>query len=320
MKKVRILSIDGGGLRGIVPLLVLKEIEKNTGKKIHQLFDVIVGTSTGGIIACGLTCTKDGVNPYLTVDDLIELYGSKGDVIFPRSKNIFKRTFVSINSLFNPKFSPSGLDGLLLEYFGDMMLSNTLKPIIVSSYDLKNNEVIMFKTRNAKWSNDYDASLRDVCRATSAAPTYLPSYKMVWRGKSRILVDGGVYINNPAMAAVADVLKTMEGIEVSDIECLSLGTGNHSKSLGIKTKRWGLVNWVKPITTVMMQASSKVVVYECEQILEKYLRVQLEIDDKKKSDMSDSRPETTKYIIDKVNKDIIQNKDIMDDINKFFKE
>jgi len=63
-----------------------------------------------------------------------------------------------------------------------------------------------------------------------------------------------------------------------------------------------------------------VVVYECEQILEKYLRVQLEIDDKKKSDMSDSRPETTKYIIDKVNKDIIQNKDIMDDINKFFKE
>jgi hypothetical protein len=70
----------------------------------------------------------------------------------------------------------------------------------------------------------------------------------------------------------------------------------------------------------MMQASSKVVVYECEQILEKYLRVQLEIDDKKKSDMSDSRPETTKYIIDKVNKDIIQNKDIMDDINKFFKE
>ena len=76
-KKVKILSIDGGGLRGIVPVLILKRIEEMTGKKIHELFDVIIGTSTGGIIACGLTCTKDGVNPLLTIDKLIELYISE---------------------------------------------------------------------------------------------------------------------------------------------------------------------------------------------------------------------------------------------------
>ena len=153
-KKVRILSIDGGGLRGIVPLLILKEIEKETGKKIHELFDVIVGTSTGGIIACGLTCTKDGVNPFLTIDQLIELYTTKGNVIFPYSKNIFSKVIRGVNSVFNPKFSPKGLDGLLENYFGDMMLSQSLKPIIVSSYDLKSNEVIMFKTRTAKWSKE----------------------------------------------------------------------------------------------------------------------------------------------------------------------
>lgn len=320
MSKVRILSIDGGGLRGIVPLLILKEIEKQQGKKIHELFDVIVGTSTGGIIACGLTCTKDGVNPFLTIDQMIELYTTKSNVIFPYSRNIFKNIFVSINSLFNPKFSPKGLDGLLENYFGDMMLSESLKPIIVSSYDIKNNEVIMFKTRNAKWSKKiFDARLKDICRATSAAPTYLPSYKMKAHGKKRILVDGGIYINNPAMAAVADVLKTRKDIKIEDIECLSLGTGKYSRSLGVKTKSWGIANWARPITALMMQASSKSVVYECEQILQKYLRIQLEIDDEKRSDMSDSRPETTKYIVDKVNKDIIGNKKIMSNIKNFLK-
>ena len=201
-----------------------------------------------------------------------------------------------------------------------MMLSQSLKPIIVSSYDLKNNEVIMFKTRTAKWSKErFDVRLKDVCRATSAAPTYLPSYEMTFDGKDRILVDGGVYINNPAMAAVAEVLKTRKGIKIEDIECLSLGTGNHSESLGIKTESWGIANWAQPITTVMMQASSKSVVYECQQILEKYLRIQLEIDDEKRSDMSDSRPETTQYIVDKVNKDIIGNKTTMNNIKKFLK-
>jgi len=320
MSKVRILSIDGGGLRGIVPLLILKEIEKQQGKKIHELFDVIVGTSTGGIIACGLTCTKDGVNPCLNIDQLIELYTTKGDTIFPYKKNIFGKIISGVNSVFNPKFSPKGLNGLLENYFGDMMLSKTLKPIIVSSYDLKNNEVVMFKTRTAKWSKErFDARLKDVCRATSAAPTYLPSYEMTFDGKDRILVDGGVYINNPAMAAVADILKSRKGIKLEDIECLSLGTGSYSESLGIKTESWGIANWAQPITTVMMQASSKAVVYECEQILEKYLRIQLEIDDEKKSDMSDSRPETTQYIIDKVNTEIIGNKKTMSGIKSFFK-
>jgi len=320
MSKVRILSIDGGGLRGIVPLLILKEIEKQQGKKIHELFDVIVGTSTGGIIACGLTCTKDGVNPCLTIDQLIELYTTKGNVIFPYSKNIFSKIIRGVNSVFNPKFSPKGLDGLLENYFNDMMLSQTLKPIIVSSYDLKNNEVVMFKTRTAKWSKErFDTRLKDVCRATSAAPTYLPSYEMSFDGKDRILVDGGVYINNPALAAVADILKSRKDVKLEDIECLSLGTGSYSESLGIKTESWGIANWAQPITTVMMQASSKSVVYECEQILEKYLRVELVIDDEKKSNMSDSRPETTQYIVDKVNKDVIGNKTTMNNIKKFFK-
>ncbi len=317
-KKVRVLSIDGGGLRGIVPLLILKQIEKETGKRIHELFDLVVGTSTGGIITCGLTCTKDGKNPLITIDELIELYTTKGDEIFPYSKNIFSKIGKGINSVFNPKFKPNGLERLLQQYFGDLTLLNTLKPIIVTSYDIKNNEVIMFKSRKAKENVTKNAKLKDICRATSAAPTYLPSYEMYFDTKDRILVDGGVYINNPALAAVADLIKSM-GIKIEDIECLSLGTGAHSESIGIKSEGWGMVNWVKPITTVMMQASSKSVVYECEQFLSKYHRVQVTIDDEKKSDMADSRPETTNYIIDITNKQVVNNKTEMKKIIKFLK-
>lgn len=320
-KKVKILSLDGGGLRGIVPVLILKRIEEMTGKKIHELFDVIVGTSTGGIIACGLTCTKDGVNPLLTIDKLIELYTTKGDIIFPAKKNFITKSISSVNSIFNPKFSPKGLDGLLTDYFGDLTLVDTLKPVIVTSYDLKNNEVLMFKTRNAVWNKEqYNDKLKDVCRATSAAPTYLPSFEMEYDGKKRICIDGGIYINNPAMAGVSDMLRSIEGLNIKDIECLSLGTGVYSENLGMeKTNSWGWKDWAKPISTLMMQASSKATTYECNEILKKHLRLQVCIGDESKSDMSDSRPETTKYIIDKVNKDILDNPEVIESIKRFFK-
>ena len=318
MSKIRILSLDGGGLRGIIPLLILKEIERNEGRKIHELFDLITGTSTGGIIACGLTYTKDGKTPSLTLDQLIELYTTRGHEIFPYKTNIFSKAISGINSIFNPKFSPTGLDRLLGQYFGESTLRDMLKPTIVTSYDIKNNEVVMFKSRLSNVSNEYNARLKDVCRATSAAPTYLPSYEMNFKGKDRLLVDGGVYINNPAMAAVADVLKSRPEVEVKDIECLSLGTGIYAKSLDIKTTGWGMADWVKPITTLMMQASAKVVSYECDEILSNHLRLQVSINDEKKSDMADARPETTKYLVERVNSEIISNDETMEKIKNFF--
>jgi len=320
-KKFRILSIDGGGLRGIVPLLILKKIEEIEGKKIHELFDLIIGTSTGGIIACGLTATKDGKTPVLTIDNLIDLYTTKGNTIFPIKKNPITKIISKVNSVFNPSFSSKGLDGLLINYFGDMKLSNTLTPIIVTSYDLKNNEVLMFKSRKSN-QYGYDVKLKDISRATSAAPTYLPSYEMEYGGKGRICVDGGVYINNPSMAGVSDVIRNKYGfsdLELSDICLLSLGTGVYTENIGIKnTPKWGLLEWAKPITTIMMQAGSKSIDYECNELLDIYLRMQINIDQKDKSDMSDSRPETTNHIIEKVNNDIINVTSEIEKIKNFF--
>ena len=178
-KKLRILSIDGGGLRGLVPLLILKRIEEITGKKIHELFDLIAGTSTGGIIAAGLTATRDGKSPALSVDSLIELYTTKGEIIFPRSKNVFSKAIRNIKSALGPKFSADGLDSQLKEYFGETLLKDTLKPIIITSYDIRNNEVLMFKTRLAKWDSRYDLKLSSACRATSAAPEPAPRTRRI---------------------------------------------------------------------------------------------------------------------------------------------
>jgi len=318
-KQFKILSIDGGGLRGLIPLLVLKEVEKITGKKIHELFDLIVGTSTGGIIACGLTATKDGKTPLLTIDKLIDLYTTKGGEIFPYKSNLFTK----ISAIFDPKFKADGLDKALGEYFLNLKLSNTLKPIIVSSYDIRNNEVVMFKSRKSNEAG-YDALLKDVCRATSAAPTYLPSYEMPFGGKLRTCVDGGVFINNPALAGVSDAIRNTYGIKdlnVGDITLLSLGTGIYTENLGVKnTDDWGLKDWARPISDIMMQATSKSVDYECNELLDRYLRFQITIDDKAKSDMSDSRPETANYLIDRVKTQILDDATKMKELKKFLKD
>ena len=303
-KKFRILSIDGGGLRGMVPLMVLQKIEKETGKRIHELFDMVVGTSTGGIIVCGVLGSEDGKTPRLTLDQLMNLYRSKAGEIFPYGNFIVRGARWTWNWL-RPKYSPSGLDKNLVEYFDGLSLTSMLKPGIVTSYDVKNNEVVMFKSRLALWDkNLYDAPLRDVCRATSAAPTYLPAYKLKYSGKDRVLVDGGIYVNNPAMSAIADAVKC--GVSLSDIEVLSLGTGTHLERRADATK-WGLGRWAKPISEVMMAGTSAATSYECDYMLKKHVRVQVSIPNEDMKEMDDSRKSTLDYIAGLVNAQVLDN-------------
>jgi patatin-like phospholipase/acyl hydrolase len=317
-KKFKILSLDGGGLRGLAQLLILKRIEMLTGKKIHELFDLIVGTSTGGIIACGLTAMENG-KPSLTVDKLIDLYSTNADAIFPKQDNKFKLAYRKVRSIFNSKFESGGLDDQLEKYFKDIRLSETIKPIIVTSYDINYNEIVMFKSRLSH-EYGYDTTLKNVCRATSAAPTYLPPYDMKYMNVDRKLVDGGVYINNPAMAGIADALRYKykgEEIRIEDIEVLSIGSGIFSEKVGAGQKKFGIVMWGPVISTVMIQASAKLVEYECEQLpLSKFLRLQFVIDEEDRADMSDSRPETLRYISNCVNDQIINKR--INEIFSFF--
>ncbi len=305
---MKILSIDGGGMRGIAPLQILKYIEDVYDKPIHEQFDLIVGTSTGAMIAAGLTCSEDGVNPKYSVEDIIKLYTENGNRIFPVD-NYIMSVLRDVKTIFAPMYSCKGIESVLNEYFGDLKLSNTLKPIIITSYDIRNNEVVMFKSRYLDSSDEYDIKLKDACRASSAAPVYFKPYRGYYDGKERLFVDGGIYVNNPSMVGISDMIK-VSGLNetLKDIRVMSLGTGLYSNELGITAKRWNIIKWLPNITNIMMQASAKSVVYDCEQMLstsEGFVRYQPIIMEKKYSKMNDASFETMNYIRGLVHNDLM---------------
>lgn len=324
--KFRILSLDGGGLRGIIPVLVLKEIERRSGKRILDLFDIVSGTSTGGLIACGITVSDDGKTSKYTLEDIEKIYVEHGKDIFPK-KSAFKNFISKITSLKNPKFSPDGLQKVLTDMMGQKRISDCAKPILVTSYDLFNNEAILFKYRHAIKYPENNALLVDVCRATSAAPTYLPAYDFVYENKKRICVDGGLYMNNPSMGTIIELIKyhtekpyNLQELKLADISILSLGTGHYtSKIAQKKVEGWGLLDWAPNITDVMMQAINQTTTYQAEELMatQNFLRINPSIDNPEYSDMADSSDEAREYFINLVKKEITGNTTLMEHLDKF---
>ncbi|MDJ0736642.1 MAG: patatin-like phospholipase family protein [Nostocaceae cyanobacterium] len=140
MKTIKILSIDGGGIRGIIPAVILSEIEEKTGKRIAELFDFIAGTSTGGILTLGLTKPDAQGQPQYTANHLIKLYEIEGKKIFHRSDAITEK----MSPIWRRKFPSNGIEGVLQEYFGDTLLSQALKEVLITSYDAENSSVLVF--------------------------------------------------------------------------------------------------------------------------------------------------------------------------------
>lgn len=328
-KPFLILSIDGGGLRGIIPVLMLQKIEALTGKRIQDIFHLVAGTSTGGLIACGLSVSDDGKNPLYNLQDIANVYINRGKDIFPPDKKGILGIIDKVDSVFNPNFSPKGLDKVLYDMFGARTMQNCTVPIMACSYDLKNNEPVFFKSRYTQ-NNCNVAPLRDVCRATSAAPTYFPAFDMHYDLKDRVCVDGGVYINNPGMAAVSEASKfgkdpyyKRPDFEFSDIYVLSLGTGTYKFDMSKpRYANGGLAAWATHISDVMMQSVNASTVYECKEMLEpdQFLRMTVNIADEKYSDMSDSSDATRNYLVQQVQEQVFNTPAEMDKLKAFLKK
>jgi patatin-like phospholipase/acyl hydrolase len=319
--------MDGGGLRGIVPVLILQKIEAITGKKIQDMFHLFAGTSTGGLIACALSVSDDGTKPLYNLQDIANMYIQHGKEIFPPAQKGILNLVGKVESLFEPNFSPNGLDNILTQMFAQRTMKNCMVPIMACSYDLKNNEPVFFKSRYTD-KNYADATLHDVCRATSAAPTYFPAFEMNYDCKDRVCIDGGVYINNPGMAAVSEIskfgndpyYKTSPDFSFKDIFVLSLGTGTYKFDMSKpRYAHGGLMSWATHISDVMMQSVNASTVYECKEMLEKeqYYRVTIDIADAKYSDMSDSSDATRQYLIDQVNAQVNNNAGVISELTAF---
>jgi uncharacterized protein len=282
-----ILSIDGGGIRGIIPAIVLNHIEQETGKPIADLFDVIAGTSTGGILALGLTKPGRDGGPALTALDLVGLYEGRGEKIFPPSR------FAFIRRLTNEKYSAVGLTDVLQETLGDARISQAVTDVIVTAYDIERRAPVFFRTAKAKEAPEgYDFLMRDVARATSAAPTYFEPLRLaaVPPQPDYTLVDGGVFANNPAMCAFVDADAGRARSE--ETLMVSLGTGALTRVLPYDEARdWGLAGWAPHLLDVAFDGVSDTVDYQLRQILQqRYHRFQTDLDIAC-DDLDDARPE-----------------------------
>lgn len=292
---IKVLSIDGGGIRGIIPAMILAEIEKRTQKPIAELFHLIAGTSTGGILALALTKPDPNGRPQYTAEKLVGLYEVGGKTIFSRS---MKHKIRTVWNLIDEKYPSEGIEMVLYEYFGEARLKQALTDVLIASYEIERRLPWFFKSRDAKIKEDIDFSMVQVARSTSAAPTYFEPFKIEIGGSSDYyaLIDGGVFANNPAMCAFAEAKNTYS--DENDFLLVSIGTGELTRPLPYgEAKDWGLAGWAKPLLNVFFDGLSGTVDYQLKRLLpltkdgsKRYYRLQVRLD-KGNEELDDSSPE-----------------------------
>ena len=268
-----ILSIDGGGIRGIIPAMMLHYIETATGRPAADLFDLMVGTSTGGILALGLA-QPDPERPQRSryrARDLADLYAQRGPGIFSSSP---WRRIRSMAGLFDESYPSAPLEATLQDYFGDSSLAGCRCPTIVTAYDIEASETVFLKSFKPEHQ---PLACTAAARATSAAPTFFEPLAVSVAGDTRALIDGGVFINSPVVSAYAEGLKLFPG---DTLTVLSLGTGELTRSIPARrAARWGKLGWFMPVLDCVFDGVSRAADYQMNLFLgQRYQRFQLTLD------------------------------------------
>ncbi|WP_044282909.1 patatin-like phospholipase family protein [Candidatus Amoebophilus asiaticus] len=264
-KKFRILSIDGGGIRGIIPARILQGMEEQTGKHIFELFDVVIGTSTGSLLSLALVTPNEQGGAKYKAGDVVGFYRQQGPKIFYSS---WVHNLYTGWGLWRPRYNRKNLDAALAELLGDVKLSQTLKPALSISYSLDKALPHVWATQKVILGLQTDHYLKDIAGATSAAPTYFAP-KVMYDERGNILheVDGGIWANNPEFIAII-VLDSMEKVpDKKDIIVVSIGTGVCKPNIELcvkevsKLQTAGILGWmlgVKPnLIEMMMSADSE---------------------------------------------------------------
>jgi uncharacterized protein len=274
MADFRILSCDGGGIRGVLTAVLLDRLQTRYPALLQDkpnTLTMYAGTSTGGILALGLAA---GMSPAKIRD----LYVINGKLIFDAS---WTHDVVELGGLSGAKYDNVNLKQILQETFGALKLKDLQHRVLIASFSLDNQDA---NPSQRSWSpkffhnfpgtdSDGESLVVDVAMSTSAAPTYFPSYG--------VFIDGGVIANNPSMAAVAQVLDSRnqpdERASLVQVKLLSVGTGDSLQYIAGQDHDWGDAQWIKPILTVMMDGSVGVADFQCQQLLgDRYCRLEPE--------------------------------------------
>ena len=267
----RVLSIDGGGIRGIIPAMVVAHIERMTKRPAHELFDLMVGTSTGGILALGLARPGHGPPAQFSARRVVKLYEEQGGAIFARS---LWRKVRSVGGILEESYSHEALEGILENYFADARLGDCAVPTMVTSYDIEQRSTVFLKS----WHQDHlDVRCRDAARATSAAPTYFEPKPLQTAEQRRVLIDGGIFMNSPSVSAYAEAQKLFPGEPIS---LLSLGTGELTRPIPYEEAlTWGSALWVMSVLDCMFDGVSKAADHQMRLFLgDRYCRLQTRLE------------------------------------------
>ena len=263
-KTLRVLAIDGGGVRGIIPAMVLADLEQRTGRPIAEQFDMVAGASTGGIIALLLTVPGRDGRPRYSAREVVDIYASHLTEMFSSSP-AYQRRWAKRQDI--PKFPATGVSRALKRYFGDARVRDTLTGVLVTSYDIRTREDVYFGrfTATAPRVRDtpvQDLLLRDLARATSAFPGLFPPVRVRFGRPPTTfdLIDGGVMSANPAAIALAAMTRYQRGGREADILLVSLGTGDAARPIPFaRARTWGFAQWAQPLVDVLFDASNHVV-------------------------------------------------------------
>jgi patatin-like phospholipase/acyl hydrolase len=240
-ERFQILALDGGGFRGMFSAAVLARLEEDLGVRIADHFDLIAGTSTGGIIALGLGL---GLPP----QQILEFYTEHGPRIF-RDRSRLR----GLRHLMRAKYSSEPLRAALTEVFGERTFGESTKRLVITSYNVAADDVYLFRTPHLPGlKRDWREKAVNVALATSAAPTYLPGMPL----DGARLVDGGVWANNPAMVALTEAVGPLS-VPLDAIRVFSLGTTTDVRHRHRRLDRGGLLPWARDAVEVLMRAQSE---------------------------------------------------------------
>ncbi|MCO6437344.1 MAG: patatin-like phospholipase family protein [Phycisphaerae bacterium] len=274
----RILSFDGGGIRGIISAVWLDALEYELGGPIREHCDLIAGTSTGSILACAAAL---GI-PAAQIRDLYRRRGR--DVFTPLAPRLWNRLLRTLTQgLSAPKYDDRGLREVLESTFGSRRLAD-LPPtprLLIPAYNTLARQAVVIKSNSAAFAS---LPLWEAAKASSSAPTYFPAHVARLGGAEVPLIDGGVVANNPVVCAIAEGLHVCSdrdgGIGLEQFVVGSFGTGQATRPIPAKQAReWGPLEWAVPVLDVLMDGAADAMDYIARQLLRegRYVRLQTEL-------------------------------------------
>ncbi|CAH1449495.1 unnamed protein product [Lactuca virosa] len=327
---ITVLSIDGGGVRGLIPAIILDfletELQRIDGEdaRIADYFDIIAGTSTGGLITAMLTAPNEEKRPLFAAKDIKKFYLQKCPKIFPQDRNVLTKI---VKSLTGPLYDGKYLHNSIRKRLENIRLEDTLTNVAIPTFDISTLQPTIFSNYEMKEKPYLNALLSDICIATSAAPTYLPPhhFETIHEGQKHEfnLVDGGVAANNPTLIAMGEIAKQLirknsdfhvpQTLEYRRFLVISIGTGECKKKWKYSAKeasKWGLLGWwfnangSTPLLDIFTQSSTDMVdihlsvVFKALDVEQNYLRIQEDGLERTLSSLDRATKDNLEYLIE----------------------